>query len=153
MTVQNEGACILLTLALLVASLWPTAFPRLNGRWSLRVQTKAWWAANLLVGALLLFVLNPEVRLWLVYIEFIGVDVVLMLVAFQLRYYLAAVSPFAAGSLVARLFGLQLLQLLPRIAPSLRVIRLSPRLALYVLLLPVAMFGIRSWEMITVRRP
>lgn len=94
---------------------------------------------------LLLFVLNPEVRVLLVFSQFIGVDLLVMLIVLQFRSYLPVVQAFAVGSL-ARLFRLQLRPGIT-IAPSLSIIRTSPALALCAPLLPVAMFGIRGWGM------
>jgi hypothetical protein len=127
----HELGCVLLTLALLMGLSSRTA--QIDPRWAMRVT----------VLGLLLVVLNPEVRALLLFCQFIGVDLVVILIALQLRYCFTTLRPFALGSSVARLFALQLV---PRIAPGLSIIRMSPALALYALLLPVAMFGIRNWE-------
>jgi hypothetical protein len=92
----------------------------------------------------LLVVLNPEVRVLLMFTQFVGADIVVMLILLQCSHFLGAIRPAAVGSRVTRVFCFALL---PRIAPALRVIRLSPALALYALLLPVAMVGTRTWGM------
>jgi hypothetical protein len=143
-TTQNELGCVLLTLALLMGLSPPTVLARLMGRSSRTAQVDPWWAARVLVLGLLLVVLNPEVRVLLVFSQFIGIDLVVILIVLQFRHYLTAFQPFAVGSSLTRLFTLQLL---PRIAPSLTIIRMSPVLALYVLLLPVAMVVTRTWGM------
>jgi hypothetical protein len=143
MNAQNELGCALLTIALMIGLLPPTALARLLGLSSPRSQVGPWWAARFLVLGLLLVVLNPEVRVLLVFSQFIGVDLFVMLIVLQFRYCLTGVSPLAVSSLLARLLS----QLLPRLAPSFSVIRMSPALALYALLLPVAVVGLRGWGM------
>jgi hypothetical protein len=131
LTTPNELGCVLLALALLMGLSSRTApiDPR--------------WAARVLVLALFFVVLNPEVRVLVGFMQFIGIDVVLMLFVLQFRYYLSAIRPFAVGSFT-RLLSLQVRPGIA-IAPSLSIIRMSPALALYALLLPVATVGIRTW--------
>jgi hypothetical protein len=132
-TIQIAVAGLLLTLVLLLGLLPPTTRAALIGLSSPTAQIEPWWVARLLILALLLVVLNPEARVLLVFSQFIGVDVLVLLIVAQFRQLLSALRPFAGGS---RLVRVLCVALLPRIAPGLSLIRMSPALALYVLLLP-----------------
>lgn len=107
-----------------------------------RLGRKRLAVASMALAAVLVFAVNPEVRLILLWVDFIGVDVLLLFMAFELRHYLAATRPYSLASLPTRLLSL----VFPRFSPSLALMGSEPAVALCALLLPVTASAMLLWS-------
>ena len=97
---------------------------------------------SLALAAILLIVVNPEARLLLLWLNFIGVDVVLLFLAFALRHYLAIARSYFLASLPLRLISI----VFPKFSPSLTLIGVGPRAALCALVLPLTAAATLVWS-------
>lgn len=64
------------------------------------------WAALILFGTALLFVLNPELLSGILLVDMIGIDVFVLLLTLQLRHHWAAFDTWVLHPLCSRIRGL-----------------------------------------------
>ena len=124
---------IVLTIALV---LFPRPATEVLHRWT---GTRSWSTASrsatvraltLLVALWLLYTLNPEVRVFLLAVDFIGVDIFLMLLFFQSQGVLTCVN-IATRAAVRALENWSLWRLFPMPIPHTRQLKQHPLWSLY----------------------
>lgn len=108
----------------------------------MRLGRKRLAVTSLALAVVLLFVVNPEARLLLLWAHFIGVDVVLLFLAFELCHYLA----IARQRFVAPLPFWVLSLAFPKLSPSFTLIGMGPRVALCALVVPMATSTTLLWS-------
>lgn len=119
----------------------PSAYATI-AQWLRRLCRTRLVLASLVVAVALLFVVNPEIRLLLLWLDFIGFDLVLLILAFELRHFFGAVRPLFVA---VRPFWILSL-IFPKISPSLTLVETGPRVALCALLLPLAASAGLVWN-------
>jgi len=108
----------------------------------LRLLRRSRGLAALAIAVALLFAVNPEIRLLLLWLNFIGVDLLLLILVFEVRHYLAMARP----SFIVPAFLRFLSLVFPRISPSLHLIRVGPRVALCALIFPLITSAFLVWS-------
>jgi|HubBroStandDraft_5_1064220.scaffolds.fasta_scaffold09421_8 hypothetical protein len=110
-----------------------------KARWFQKPRHRMLLTIFLVFSAALFFLVNPEIRLLLMWLDYIGLDLALLIFAFELRSYLSAARPVFTLVQPIRLLSL----ILPKISPSLNLLGETPRIALHILFLsltgPVAL--------------
>lgn len=123
----------------------PSAYAAI-AQWLRRLCRSRLVLASLIVAIALLFVTNPEMRLLLLWLDSIGFDLVLLILAFELRYFFSAVRPLFVAIRPFRTLSL----IFPKISPSLALIDTGPGVALCALFLPLAASAAFVWNVMKV---